>query len=143
MIIRRCVESDIDEIYEIEEKSFADPLKKETFLRDLKREDFYCYGLYDEKLVGFVSYDKVLDEAQIISVAVHPDERKKGYGGMLFEKIIPIAKNEGITFFSLEVRSENIPAITLYKRMGFCEVGVRKNYYQNPVCDGLLMDLHI
>lgn len=143
MIVKRCGKEDIDKIYEIEEQSFSDPLKRETILKDLGRNNFYCYGLYDEDIKAFISYEKVLDEAQIISVAVSPCDRRKGYGKELLEKVCAEAKKEGIAFFTLEVRSNNLPAIALYEKAGFNRVGLRKNYYQNPLCDAVLMDLKI
>lgn len=141
MIVKRCNGKDIEKIYEIEEKSFSDPLKKETMSRDMERESYCCYGLYDGDLVAFISYERVIDEAQIISVAVHPDYRRRGYAKELFSSVYDAAKNDGIKVFSLEVRSENTPAVRLYEGLGFKAVGVRKNYYTNPVCDAILMDL--
>ena len=143
MIIRRCNKEDIDFVYEIEKESFSDPLKKETMQRDLERESYFCYGIFDDELVAFVSFEKVFDEGQIISVATKESYRKKGYAKRLFEYALKCAREEGISFFTLEVRSNNSPAIALYKSLGFLEVGRRKNYYQNPACDALLMDLHI
>lgn len=141
MIVKRCSQDDIDKIYNIEEKSFSDPLKKETILKDLERDSYYCYGLYDEDLVAFISYEKVIDEAQIISVATAPAYRQRGYAKKLFNEVVAVAENDGVEFFSLEVRSNNTPAIALYESLGFKTVGVRKNYYRNPDSDAILMDL--
>ena len=143
MTIRRCFVDDIDSIYEIEEKSFSDPMKRATMLGDLERESYCCYGLFDGSLAAFVSYERVLDEAQIISVAVHPDKRRHGYAKKLLEAVFAIAEKEGVQLFTLEVRSDNKGAIGLYESLGFVCVGVRKNYYANPVSDALLMDLPI
>ncbi len=143
MKVKRCSINNLDEIYQIEEKSFTDPMKKETLALDLQRESYYCYGLDEEDLVAFISYEKVLDEAQIISVAVDPSVRRKGYGKLLFEQVIRLAREDGINVLTLEVRSENIAALKLYESLGFEQVGIRKNYYSNPVCDGILMDLHL
>lgn len=143
MIVKRCIAEDIEQIYNIEEKSFSDPLKKETILKDLGRESYYCYGLYDGDLKAFISFEKVFDEAQIISVATNPSYRRMGYAKALFEKVCEMVKAEGICLFTLEVRKNNTAAITLYERLGFKKVGERKNYYSNPVCDAILMDMVI
>lgn len=143
MIIRRCNKEDIDKIYSIEEASFSDPLKKETILKDLERDSYYCYGLFEEELVAFISYEKVFDEGQIISVATMPEKRRCGYGRKLFEKVCEIAKNDCVSLFTLEVRSNNTPAVSLYEALGFKRVGVRKNYYTNPAADAILMDLNL
>ena len=143
MIVKRCTKEDIDLIYDIEEKSFTDPMKKETMLKDLNRESYFCYGLFEKELIAFISYEKVFDEGQIISVATKPEYRNRGLGKTLFKEVCNLAKADGIEFFSLEVRSNNIPAIMLYESMGFVKVGERKNYYQNPTCDAILMDLQL
>lgn len=143
MIVKRCTTEDIDKIYNIEETAFSDPLKKETILADLMRENYYCYGLYDGDLAAFLSYERVLDEAQIISVATEQSYRRKGYARVLFENVCEMAKAEGISLFTLEVRMNNHAAIALYESLGFKAVGVRKNYYTNPVCDAMLMDLYL
>lgn len=143
MIIKRCTVSDADEIYKIEEESFSDPIKKETFKKDLGRDTYYCFGLFESEIEAFVSFEKVLDEGQIISVATGEKWRKMGFASLIFEKIISFARREGISFLTLEVRGDNTPGLALYKKMGFKEVGIRKGYYQNPDCDAILMDLHI
>ena len=143
MIVKRCTSEDIDRVYPVEEASFADPIKKDTFIKDLSRDSYYCYALFEDSVKAFISFEKVFDEGQIISVATMPDFRKKGMATTLFKEVIILAKGEGINLFTLEVRCDNYPAISLYKQFGFKEVGVRKNYYQNPTSDALLMDLFI
>ncbi len=142
-MIRRCTKEDIDCIYKIEEAAFADPLKKETMLKDLERESYYCYALFESDAVSFVSFEKVFDEGQIISVATKPECKRHGYAKKLFREIFKTAKDNGIAFLSLEVRCNNTPAVSLYKSLGFKEVGRRKNYYSNPVSDAILMDLQL
>lgn len=143
MIIKRCTVGDADEIYKIEEESFSDPIKKETLKKDLERDTYYCFGLFESEIKAFVSFEKVLDEGQIISVATGEKWRKMGFASLIFEEIISFARREGISFLTLEVRGDNTPGLALYKKMGFKEVGIRKGYYQNPDCDAILMDLHI
>ena len=143
MIVRRCSIEDIDEIYKIEEESFTDPMKKETMEKDILRESYYCYGLFEDKLMAFVSFERVFEEGQIISVATKKEHRGKGFAKKLFGEITDAAKKDGVELFTLEVRSDNIAATGLYKSLGFTEVGVRKNYYKNPDCDAILMDLHL
>ncbi len=143
MIVRRCTIEDIDSVYQVEEAAFADPMKRETMQKDLERESYFCYGLFEDGLVSFMSFDKVFEEGQIISVATLPAYRKKGLAKKLFCEVINLAKSNGVELFTLEVRSDNYPAIALYKDVGFNEVGMRKNYYQNPLCDAILMDLHL
>lgn len=143
MIVKRCETGDLAEIYNIEKLSFTDPLKEETLKKGLSSANAYYYALFDSAMAAFMSYEKVLDEGQIISVAVHPDKRRKGYGRALLNEVIKKAKDDGINFFTLEVRCDNKAAIMLYESVGFKKTGVRRGYYQNPVCDAVLMDLEI
>ncbi len=143
MIVKRCTIDDIDSVYKIEKESFSDPMKKETMAKDLERENHFCYALFDKDFLAFVSFEKVFDEGQIISVATDSAHRQKGLAKKLFGEVIRLAKEEGVKFFTLEVRSDNHPAIKLYEALGFERVGLRKNYYQNPQSDAILMDLHI
>lgn len=143
MIIRRCTIEDIDEVYKIEQESFSDPMKKETMARDTERDSYYCYGLFDGVLKAFISFERVLDEGQIISVATNPEYRRRGYAKKLFDEVKKLAKATETELFTLEVRSDNAPALALYESLGFKEVGRRKNYYSNPPSDAILMDLHL
>lgn len=143
MIVRRCTIDDIDEIYKIETEAFVDPMKKETMQKDLKRENYFCYALFDEDLKAFISFEKVFEEGQIISVATGKEQRRKGFAKKLFCEVTNLAKNSGVEIFTLEVRRDNYSAIGLYEALGFSKVGLRKNYYTNPVCDAILMDLRI
>lgn len=144
MELRRCNAEDFSAVYEIEKKSFDDPLKEETVKKGLRGKNSFYYALCEnESLVAFLCYERVLEEAQIISVAVHPDWRKKGLGKKLFEEVIECSQKDGVELFTLEVRSDNTAARALYEAVGFEVVGVRKNYYTSPVCDALLMDLKI
>lgn len=143
MIVRRCTIEDIDSVYKVEKEAFAEPMKRETMQKDLERESYFCYGLFENELVSFMSFDKVFEEGQIISVATLPTYRKRGLAKELLKKVFCLAKENGVELFTLEVRCDNYPAIALYKDVGFNEVGLRKNYYQNPSCDAILMDLHL
>ncbi len=143
MIVKRCTVDDIDGIYNIEKEAFSDPMKKETMVKDLMRTSYFCYALSDDGIKAFISYEKVLDEGQIISVATDKAHRQKGFAKKLFGEMIHLAKADGVELFTLEVRRDNHAAVALYKSLGFKEAGVRKNYYQNPLCDAILMDLHL
>lgn len=143
MIVRRCTVEDIDSVYEAEKESFADPIKKETFEKDFERESYCCYGAFENELLAFVSVEKVLDEGQIISVATKEKYRRQKVAKRLFEEVIELLKKSGINCLTLEVRCDNVPALKLYESIGFKKVGLRKNYYTNPLCDAVLMDLQI
>lgn len=143
MIVRRCTIEDIEDVYKIEQESFSDPMKRETMVRDMERDSYYCYGLFDGVLKAFISFEKVFDEGQIISVATDAEHRREGCAKKLFAQVTELAKTAQIQLFTLEVRSDNTPAVALYKSLGFKEVGRRKNYYKSPLSDAILMDLQL
>ena len=91
----------------------------------------------EEKIVGFVGIKVILDEADIMNIAIHKNYRQQGFGSLLLTHIINYCKNNNVKKINLEVNENNIPAINLYKKQGFKIVGVRKKYYEND--DAILM----
>ena len=81
----------------------------------------------------------VFHEGDITNVAVHPDYRKQGVGNLLIDNLITLCKENNINSLTLEVRESNIPAQSLYKKHGFKEEGVRKNFYNNPKENAIIM----
>lgn len=84
-----------------------------------------------------------VDEGQITNVAVHPDHRSQGLGAAIVQALIKHAKAERLATVTLEVRVSNAPAISLYKKFGFAEVGRRKGFYTKPTEDALIMELRL
>ena len=97
----------------------------------------------DDKIVGFISADYVLDECTIFNIGVLPEHRRKGLGKLLIDELINEAKKRDFAFITLEVRSENIPAYKLYEKAGFTLCGKRKGYYKNPDDDALIYTLNL
>ncbi len=116
-----CKEYDIEEIFQIVSASGS------IFLK--------C--VLDNVIVGYIMARQVFDEVDIINVAIKKDCRAMGLGSKMMEKILSLSDN--ISIYSLEVRESNIPAIGLYEKFGFKRIGIRKNYYQSPKEDGLIM----
>lgn len=139
-IIRRMTEKDIDSVWEIERLSFSVPWSRESFLSELEN-DYAIYFVYEEdaKVWGFAGMHHIVDEGHITNIAVHPQKRRQGIGKALLDALICYAKENGIIGLTLEVRSRNIAAISLYKSFGFKEMGLRKNYYTNPSDDAVIM----
>lgn len=95
--------------------------------------------LRDGCIAGFLILSTVLDEAEIIEIAVSEDLRKKGIASELMREIFDWCQKNGIIRIFLEVRESNLPARECYKKFGFSEDGQRKNYYRDPVEDAVLM----
>jgi ribosomal-protein-alanine N-acetyltransferase len=133
----------IDEVYNIEAKSFKTPWSKSQFQEEITNQfaKYFCLKM-DDKIVGYIGMWQILDEGHITNVAVLEDYRKCGFGERLINRLIKYAKEKKLIFLTLEVRITNIPAISLYEKCGFKKVGTRKNYYENSI-DAILMTLDL
>lgn len=90
---------------------------------------YYAVFSISDTVVGFGSYAQILDEGHILNIAVKPEYQNRGIGRKILSDLMEHGKNRGITAFTLEVRASNIKAKSLYERMGFRCVGVRKGFY--------------
>ena len=102
----------------------------------------YLMAVEGERLLGYAGMQYVLDEFYIENIAVDPGCRRQGVGLALMEALIAQAREMGGAFVTLEVRPSNVGALGLYTRLGFEPVGRRKDYYEKPREDALLMTLN-
>ena len=124
---------------EIEEDLFCALDKgRLSYVSDEKGHYVFCSGRKREDL-GFCSMMTVLDEGDILNVAVRRDRQKEGIGQFLVDSILRMADLQGIRLVHLEVREGNQTARRLYERLGFKEDGLRRNYYEDPVENAVLM----
>lgn len=130
-----------NQVYEIEKRSFSSPWSESIFekLNNVPCIRFFV-AVENDKIVGYCGLNHVVDESQIINIAVCPDNRNRGIGDMLMNKMIDYALKNSIVILMLEVRQSNVSALSLYKKYGFYEVGVRKGYYKDPLEDAVLMN---
>lgn len=143
VILREALRSDIEGIYEIERACFSTPWSKEALLDDLEVEDkLYLVAEAEAeagKIIGYAGSWLVLDEGQITNIAIHPEYRRAGYGAKMTRKLTQMLHKRGMKHIFLEVRVSNIAAQAMYRRLGFTAVGVRKQFYSDPIEDGLIM----
>ena len=140
MIFREMLVEDLDQVMELEEDLFTVPWTKEGFFTFLTREDTMFFVVEEkEKILGYCSMMRVLDEGDILNVAVRRDRQREGIGQFLVDSLFRMAKPLGIRLVHLEVRESNGSARRLYQRMGFREDGLRKNYYTDPTEAAVLM----
>lgn len=138
---RLMTAEDVFLVAEIERKCFSDAWTAAMFVSILRDDNQLFYVIEDEgKIIGYAGMQLVLDEAQILNVAVEEEYRHKGIGRRIMKLLISRGCSLGMVRFTLEVRESNLPAIGLYKKMGFFEVGRRPNYYTKPSEAALLMD---
>ena len=112
------------------------------FIEDIinKKSQHKVFAAFrDEKIAGFLILSTVLDEAEILEVAVPENLRRCGIGSELMSEIFGWCSKNGISKIFLEVRESNFPARAYYKKYGFVENGLRKNYYRDPVENAVLM----
>jgi len=93
----------------------------------------------EDRVLGYVGSQTVMEETDMMNIAVHPDCRKQGIATGLIVGLIDALKQQGSHSLTLEVRASNAPAIALYEKLGFSQVGCRKNYYRNPKEDALIL----
>lgn len=131
-------EKDLDAVMAIEEISFQTPWSRQSFETELRKEISICkVAVIGRDVVGYLIEWIVLDEVHIANIAVHPAWRRRGIGMKLMEA--GMARCDGFSWIGLEVRRSNDAAKSLYRRLGFHEVGVRKRYYTREGEDAILM----
>ncbi len=138
--IRLAEEKDIKKIADIEAECFTTP-ESESSVKDVIENPVYeaFVAEYDGEVVGHTITMTSCGDTDILSVAVRPSFRRFGIGKMLMDNIIVTADKKGVTDVFLEVRKSNIPAISLYEKTGFEKIGERKNFYDLPREDAVLM----
>ena len=136
MVIVNMKMSDLENI----EMSDFDDFWNMDILRDeltSNTSQFIC-ATYENKIVGFAGIKIILDEADMMNIAVRKDYRRQGIATLLLNHILTICQEKGIKTIHLEVNEENFSAISLYQKFGFTECGRRKQYYDNQY-DAILM----
>lgn len=135
---------DLEAIAEIESLSGLSQWGIESYKSELARDENLFYVARSEgKVIGFVFARLITPEIEIFNIAVLPDFRKQGIGRKLFETILELAVDRGCRECWLEVRESNLAARRFYEKLNFQNVGRRKNYYQFPVEDALLLGYKI
>ena len=130
----------VPQVAELEKLCFSDPWSEQSIASELDNVLALWYvALDDDRVVGYIGSQTVCGETDVMNIAVHPDYRRRGIGQILIEELIREVKNLGSISLTLEVRSSNAPAVSLYEKLGFSQVGRRKNYYHNPKEDALIL----
>ena len=140
MIIETMKSSHVAQIAQLEKICFSDPWSEKSIASELNNElAFWLTAMEGEQVAGYIGSQTVMDESDMMNVAVHPDFRRKGIAEALVNALVEALKSKGSRCLTLEVRASNVPAITLYEKLGFSEIGRRKNYYRNPREEALIL----
>ncbi len=139
--IRDVQPGEISQIEVLEKACFSVPWTADQLKAQLKdrQHEFIAAVSEGGAVLGYIGMMHVLDEGYISNVAVAPENRRQGIGDALILALLKICAALGLSFVTLEVRAGNAPAIALYEKHGFERVGLRKNYYDHPREDALLM----
>lgn len=131
----------LDAVAELERICFSVPWSRKMLAEELDNElSAFLVALNDEgQVAGYAGLQVVLDEGYITNVAVRPECRRRGVAGKLLQVFLDFARGNQLAFLTLEVRASNYDAIALYGSRGFRSVGRRKNYYEHPREDAIIM----
>lgn len=133
MIITRMNESHVAQIAALEKMCFSDPWSENSVASELNNPlSLWLVAVEKQIVCGYVGSQTVLDETDMMNIAVHPDYRRRGVAAALIVELIHQLREQGSRILRLEVRESNAPAIALYESLGFTWLGLRKNYYRNP-----------
>ena len=140
VMIRRMCEQDIAAVNEIECSIFSTPWSEKSFIDSIaKVNNIYLVAEADDHVVAYCGFWGVAGEGQITNLAVHESYRRNGIAEKMMVELIAQGRKQGIEAFTLEARRSNQAAICLYHRLGFMDSGIRKNFYEAPVEDALIM----
>lgn len=140
MEILRMQEGHVAQIAELEKQCFSDPWSENAVRYELTNPlSLWLVATQADRVVGYVGSQTVLGEADMMNLAVSPDHRREGIGEMLVNTLVEQLRQQGSHILLLEVRASNEPAIALYEKLGFVQVGRRPNYYFKPKEDALIL----
>jgi [ribosomal protein S18]-alanine N-acetyltransferase len=141
VIIRAAVLSDADALAALHSASFNQAWSAETLADFIATASVSLYG---EPPTGFLILKSVFDEAEIITIGIDPQQRTKGLGRALLSQGLADLQAQGVGRVFLEVATDNVPALALYRSFGFIQIGMRKGYYarlDGSAIDALMLSL--
>ena len=140
VIIKPLTEEYVDQVCVLEEEAFSMPWHRESFLEMIANENAcYLVALVGDEVVASCGLRHIVGEGEITNVVTKSTMRGKGIGRKILLQLLEEGAKMGARDFTLEVRVSNAPAIHLYESLGFVSEGVRKNFYEEPTEDALIM----
>ena len=143
MTIESMTVDDISQVAEIERQIFSIPWSEKAFRDSMEGDNtIYIVAKENDNVAGYAGMYLSFEEGNITNVAVNPLSRRKGIGEKIVRDILNRAYEKGVRDVFLEVRETNSVAIALYEKIGFKEEGIRKNFYDKPRENALIMWKH-
>lgn len=141
LIYRQMTEQDVPAVAALDKRCFSVPWSEQMFLDVIgNRQQYFCVVTEDDTIIAYAGMMIVLDEGQVMNVAVDDGYRHRGIGRGLMNALITYGRTREVTFYTLEVREGNTAARSLYRKIGFRDTGRRPDYYYNPTEAAILMD---
>ncbi len=138
--VRRMTASDVLSVCEIERECFTRPWTGQNFLDSLNNGcSVFFVSLDGDKITGFIGADNIVGEVYISNVAVREQYRRQGIASALIGAMNAYCIDNNAEFITLEVRVSNTPAVDLYEKSGFENLGRRRNFYSAPNEDAFIM----
>ncbi len=138
--IRQMTEEDVAAVAALEVENFSRPWSYDAFFKTLSDENYIVIIAKEaDALLGYCVLLCTGEEADITNVCTAPVARGKGVATGMLTALMEEGKSRGVAEFFLEVRESNVPARALYTKFGFEEIGLRKNYYEEPREHAVLM----
>ena len=139
-VIRPMEERDVAAVAALEKACFSDPWSESSVRSELSNPlSLWLVAERGGAVAGYIGSQSVLDAADMMNVAVALESRRGGVAEALIGSLIARLEKAGVRSLSLEVRVSNDAARALYEKLGFSEVGRRKNYYTKPKEDALIL----
>lgn len=140
MIIRNMQKADLLQVASIEKENFSIPWSLESFEESMRLEHtIYLVAEEEGNIMGYCGMYRVFNEGEIVNVAVAEAYRRRQVATQLLEELFLESRTLDVDNFFLEVRQSNEPAIQLYKKLGFTQAGIRKNFYEKPRENAIFM----
>ena len=138
--IVRMQKEHVSSVAQLEALCFSAPWSADSILRETENPlSLWLVALSQDEVVGYVGSQTVMGEADMMNIAVVPSQRRNGVAQKLVEALIAELRTLDAYQLTLEVRVSNAPAIALYKKLGFMQVGRRPNYYSKPKEDAFIL----
>lgn len=136
----RMTAEHVAQIAALEALCFSDPWSENSIASELKNPlSLWLVAEQEGRVLGYIGSQAVMGEADMMNVAVHPDHRRQGIAEALVTALMQALRDADATALTLEVRISNEPAKTMYEKLGFQQIGCRKNYYRHPKEDALIL----
>ena len=130
----------VPQVAALEGICFRDPWSEKSVASELGNPlSYWLVAVEGETVLGYIGSQTVLDESDMMNVAVSPEHRRKGIAQALVVALADGLREKGSSKLTLEVRTSNASAIALYEKLEFRQIGLRKNYYRNPREDALIL----